>query len=260
MSVDINVNTTETNVNINASTIVETVDITATVQQDTVEIDVYPNVTVVNVTKKDGQDGQDGQDLTLSDFNVAPEAGALNDADRFLIEQGGVWKGIEYVNLKQKRRKYIQFGGLVEMNNTSNFITFSDNYGKNTLSSINTNIGNNPLSLAGTVPPVEFADKNYKIISVVGYYKSYLAVNWNLTLVKGQLTTNKEGYQNTSYVLNPKNYTTAHVRHERFEITSFEEDTLNVNEVLFVFFNTPTPNGSNQRLYQSDFIIELEEI
>jgi len=60
MSVDITVNTTETNVNINTSTIVETVDITATVQQDAVEIEVFPNVTVVNVTKKEGQDGQDG--------------------------------------------------------------------------------------------------------------------------------------------------------------------------------------------------------
>jgi hypothetical protein len=74
MSVDINVNTTETNVNINTSTIVETVDITATVQQDTVEIDVYPNVTVVNVTKKDGQDGQDG-DNGLSAYEIALENG-----------------------------------------------------------------------------------------------------------------------------------------------------------------------------------------
>jgi len=47
----------------------------------------------------DGQDGQDGQDLTLSDFIVAPEASTLNDTDRLLIEQGGVWKGISKTNL-----------------------------------------------------------------------------------------------------------------------------------------------------------------
>lgn len=47
-----------------------------------------------------GADGQDGQDLTLEDFNVAPEAATLNDADRFLIEQGGVWKGIQYSKIK----------------------------------------------------------------------------------------------------------------------------------------------------------------
>jgi len=40
----------------------------------------------------DGTDGQNGQDLTLSDFSVAPEATTLNDTDKFLIEQGGVWK------------------------------------------------------------------------------------------------------------------------------------------------------------------------
>ena len=132
MSVDVTVNTTETNVNINTSTIVETVDITATVQQDAVEIEVFPNVTVVNVTKKEGQDGQD---LTLSDFSVAPEAETLNDADKFLIEQGGVWKSIEEEKLLNKFSNQIiaNWSGYIVLaaNSSGNyFSTFEQNDGR----------------------------------------------------------------------------------------------------------------------------------
>lgn len=111
MSVDVNVNTTETNVNINASTVVETIDITATVQQDVVEIEVFPNVTVVNVTKKSGEDGQDGQDgvngqdgqdLTLQDFNASEEVSELSDDAEFFVKEDGVFKRITKENVFQK--------------------------------------------------------------------------------------------------------------------------------------------------------------
>lgn len=81
----------------------------------------------------DGADGQDGQDLTLSDFSVAPEAETLNDADKFLIEQGGVWKSITKENLSNyfSNEIIVSYSGYMVIFEGITYTTLNTNNGIN---------------------------------------------------------------------------------------------------------------------------------
>jgi hypothetical protein len=196
----------------------------------------------------------------LQTIDALPEATTIAPTDKLMVLQGGELKRVESSLVQQKMIKKIQFNLNVSCNNTANYITANDSTGWLGNNEHLQSIGTNPLSFSGNVPVLFWCKENLTIKKFSGFFKSYLGSNFTLTIVKANLSLNKENYINPVIILDNYAIITAHGRHENFEITNFIANELIAGDLLFLFFRTPTPNGNNQRFWQSYGQIELEQI